>query len=49
MNYQATTTRVTIKQPEGSTKRIEIDGAYVTKDAEQQEQLHEARFKPADC
>jgi len=32
------------KEPEGSTKRIEIDGAYVTKDAEQQEQLHEERL-----
>ena len=32
------------KEPEGSTKRIEIDGEYVTKDAEQQEQLHEERL-----
>ena len=32
------------KEPEGSTKRIEIDGAYVTKDAEQQERLHEERL-----
>ena len=31
-------------EPEGSTKRIEIDGEYVTKDAEQQEQLHEERL-----
>ena len=30
--------------PEGSTQRIEIDGAYVTKDAEQHEQLHEERL-----
>jgi ABC-type transport system involved in multi-copper enzyme maturation permease subunit len=32
------------KGPKGSTKRIEIDSAYVTKDAEQQEQLHEERL-----
>ena len=32
------------KEPEGSTKQIEIDGEYVTKDAEQQEQLHKARL-----
>ena len=32
------------KEPEGSTKRIQIDSAYVTKDAEQQEQLHEERL-----
>ena len=32
------------KEPEGSTKRIQIDGAYVTKDAEQQERLHEERL-----
>ena len=32
------------KGPEGSTKRIEMDSAYVTKDAEQQEQLHEKRL-----
>ena len=32
------------KGPKGSTKRIETDGAYVTKDAEQQEQLHEERL-----
>ena len=32
------------KGPEGSTKRIEIDGGYVTKDAEQQEQLHTERL-----
>ena len=30
--------------PKGSTKRIEVDGEYVTKDAEQQEQLHKARL-----
>ena len=30
--------------PEGSTKKIELDGAYVTEDAEQQEQLHEERL-----
>ena len=32
------------KEPEDSTKGIEIDGEYVTKDAEQQEQLHEERL-----
>ena len=32
------------KEPEGSTKRIEVDGEYVTKDAERQEQLHEERL-----
>ena len=32
------------EEPEGSTKRIEIDGAFVTEDAEQQEQLHEERL-----
>ena len=32
------------KGPKGSTKRIETDSAYVTKDAEQQEQLHEERL-----
>ena len=32
------------KESEGSTKRIEIDGEYVTKDAEQQEQLHTERL-----
>ena len=31
-------------EPEDSPKRIEIDGAYVIKDAEQQEQLHEERL-----
>ena len=32
------------EEPEGSIKRIEIDGAFVTEDAEQQEQLHEERL-----
>ena len=32
------------KESEGSTKRMEVDGEYVTKDAEQQEQLHEKRL-----
>ena len=32
------------KEPEGSTKRIQIDSAYVTKDAEQQDRLHEERL-----
>ena len=32
------------KEPEGTTKRMEMDGAYVTEDAEQQEQLHEERL-----
>ena len=32
------------REPEGSTKRIEVNGEYVTKDAEQQEQLHEDRL-----
>ena len=32
------------KAPKGSTKRTEIDGVYVTKDAEQQEQLHKERL-----
>ena len=32
------------KEPEGSTKRIVLDGEFVTKDAEQQEQLHEKRL-----
>ena len=32
------------KAPEGTTKRIALDGAYVTEDAEQQEQLHEERL-----
>ena len=30
--------------PEDSTKKIELDGAYVIEDAEQQEQLHEERL-----
>ena len=30
--------------PEDSTKKIELDGAYVTEDAEQQEQLHAERL-----
>lgn len=32
------------KEPEGSTKRIELDGEFVSKDAEQQEQLHAERL-----
>ncbi len=32
------------KEPEDSTKRIELDGEYVIKDAEQQEQLHAERL-----
>ena len=32
------------EESEGPTKRIEIDGAFVTEDAEQQEQLHEDRL-----
>lgn len=32
------------KEPENSTKRLELDGEYVIKDAEQQEQLHAERL-----
>ena len=32
------------EEPEGSTRRIQLDGAYVTEDAERQEQLHTERL-----